>query len=163
MKGVCEKCSRREGCETPCRPVELCLAQDNLTVFEKTGVGENGEEITIIFARSREIPESMLPKISDKTDELIDVFTTKAESPFAGFNPDLKQTGVFIDRFFNKWSYEDLAVKYDTTVKGARDLYHLAVKRLLDVVKALDGRIVPGITNHGKRWWKSAPGVSPRE
>jgi hypothetical protein len=163
MKGVCEKCSRREGCETPCRPVELCLAQDNLTVFEKTGVGENGEEITIIFARSREIPESMLPKISDKTDELIDVFTTKAESPFAGFNPDLKRTGVFIDRFFNKWSYEDLAVKYDPTVKGARDLYHLAVKRLLDVVKALDGRIVPGITNHGKRWWKSAPGVSPRE
>jgi hypothetical protein len=140
MKGVCEKCARREGCDTPCRPVELYLAQDNLTVFEKTGVGENGEEITIIFARSREIPESMLPKISDKTDEPIDVFTTEADSPFAGFNPDLKQTGVFIDRFFNKWSYEDLAVKYDVTVEEARKIYHAAVKRLLDVMEALDGK-----------------------
>lgn len=143
MKGVCEKCARREGCNTPCRPVELYLAQDNLTVFEKTGVGENGEEITIIFARSREIPESMLPPISNKTDELIDVFTTEAESPFAGFNPDLKQTGVFIDRFFNKWSYEDLAVKYDITVEAARNIYHAAVKRLLDVVEALDGKEGP--------------------
>jgi hypothetical protein len=63
---------RREGRETACRPVELYLAQDNLTVFEKTGVGENGEEITIIFARSREILEFMLPQVSDKTDEPID-------------------------------------------------------------------------------------------
>jgi hypothetical protein len=143
MKGVCEKCARREGCDTPCRPVELYLAQDNLTVFEKTGIGENGEEITIIFARSREIPESMLPQISDKTEEPIDVFTTEADSPFAGFNPDLKQTGVFIDRFFNKWSYEDLAVKYETTVEGAKKLYHAAVKRLLNVVEALDGKNGP--------------------
>jgi hypothetical protein len=143
MKGVCEKCARREGCDTPCRPVELYLAQDNLTVFEKTGIGENGEEITIIFARSREIPESMLPQISDKTEEPIDVFTTEAESPFAGFNPELKQTGVFIDRFFNKWSYKDMAVKYDTTAEEARKIYHAAVKRLLGVVEALDGKNGP--------------------
>ena len=139
MKDVCEKCSHREGCKNPCRPVELYLAQDNLAVFEKTAIGENGEEITIIFARSRETPESMLPQISDKTDEPIDVFTTEAESPFAGFNPDLKQTGIFIDRFFNKWSYEDLAVKYDTTVEKARKVYQAALKRLQAVLEALDG------------------------
>jgi hypothetical protein len=117
----------------------LLLAQDNLTVFEKTGIGENGEEITIIFARSREIPESMLPQVSDKTDEPIDVFTTEAESPFTSFKPDLKQTGIFIDRFLNKWSYEDLAVKYDTTAEGAKKIYHAALKRLQAVVEALDG------------------------
>ena len=52
----------------------------------------------------------MLQQVSDKTDEPIDTpFTTERKSPFAGFNPDLKQIGVFINRFFNKWSYEDLA------------------------------------------------------
>ncbi len=152
MKGVCENCSHREGCVTPCRPVELYLAQDNLTVFEKTGVGENGEEITIIFAQSKKfIRESELPQISDKTDGPIDsVFTTEAESPFAGFNPDLKQTGIFIDRFFNKWSYEDLAVKYDTTVEKARKVYQAALKRLQAVVEALDG----GKDTHNFEPWK---------
>ncbi|MEJ2672471.1 MAG: hypothetical protein P8168_09790, partial [Deltaproteobacteria bacterium] len=83
----------------------------------------------------------MLPQVSDKTDEPIDTpFTTEAKSPFASFKPDLKQTGVFIDRFFNKWSYADLAVKYDTTVEGARKIYQAAVKRLLNVVEALDGK-----------------------
>jgi hypothetical protein len=151
MQGVCEKCSHREGCKVPCRPVELYLAQDNLTVFEKTGIGENGEEITIIFAQSDKfIRESELPQVSGKTGEPIEVFTTEAESPFAGFNPDLKQTGIFIDRFFNKWSYKDLAVKYDTTVEGARKIYQAALKRLQAVIEALDG----GKEAHNFEPWK---------
>ena len=141
MKDVCEKCSHREGCNTPCRPVELHLAQDNMAVFEKTGVGENGEEITIIFAQSKKfIRESELPRISDKTDEPVDSpFTTEAESPFAGFNPDLKQTGIFIDRFFHGWSYEDLAVKYDVTMEVTSSLYYNAVQRLQAVIETVYG------------------------
>lgn len=81
----------------------------------------------------------MLPRISPKTDAPLDVFTTEADSPFAGFNPDLKQTGVCIDRFFNKWSYEDLAVKYDPTAAGARKIYQAPLKRLQVVPEALDG------------------------
>jgi hypothetical protein len=140
MKGVCKKCFHREGCKTPCRPVEVYLAQDNLAIFEKTGVGENGEEITIIFAQSKKfIRECELPRISSNTDEPVDVFTTEAESPFAGFNPDLKQTGIFIDRFFYGWSYEDLAVKYDVTVGVASSHYYNAVQRLRAVIEAMDG------------------------
>ena len=63
-----------------------------------------GRKLPSFLPAPEKIPESELPQISDKTDEPIDVFTTEAESPFAGFNPDLKQTGIFIDRFFNKWS-----------------------------------------------------------
>jgi hypothetical protein len=163
MKGVCEKCARREGCNTPCRPVELYLAQDNLAVFEKTGIGENGEEITIIFARSREIRESELPRISHKTNEPIDSpFTTEADSPFANFNPDLKQTGIFIDRFFNKWSYEDLAVKYDTTVKEATKIYYAAVKRLQAVVEALDGKEGPHNIEPWKKMVEERSGSFPK-
>ncbi len=141
MQGICQQCSHYDTCKTPCAPVARYISQDGLAVYEKTAIGENGEEISIIFARSREIPESALPQISGENDDPIDSpFTTEADSPFASFKPDLKQTGIFIDRFFNKWSYEDLAVKYDVTVEGARKLYHAAVKRLLDVVQALDGK-----------------------
>ncbi len=140
MKGVCEKCSHREGCENPCRPVEIYLAQDNLAVYEKTAVGKDGKKITIVFAHGREIQESALPPVSDKTDEAIDSpFSTESESPFASFNPSLKQTGIFIDRFFHGWSYEDLAVKYDVTVDVAQSHYYNAVQRLQAVIEAMDG------------------------
>ncbi|MBM4300781.1 MAG: hypothetical protein FJ121_04510 [Deltaproteobacteria bacterium] len=122
-----------------------------MTVFEKTGVGENGEEISIIFAQSKKfIRESELPQVSDKTGEPIEVFTTEAESPFGGFNPDLKQTGIFIDRFFHKWTYKDLAVKYDTTVEKARKVYQAALKRLQAIIEALDG----GKDTHNFEPWK---------
>jgi hypothetical protein len=141
MKGVCERCSHWEICKTPCRPVELFLAQDNLAVYEKTAVGKDGKKITIVFAHGREIQESALPPISAKTDEPVDSpFTTETESPFASFNPSLKQTRVFIDRFFHGWSYEDLAVKYDVTVEVAQSHYYNAVQRLQAVVEALDGK-----------------------
>jgi hypothetical protein len=140
MKGVCEKCPHWEICQTPCRPVELYLAQDNLAVYEKTAVGKDGKKITIVFAHGREIQESALAPVSDKTDDPVDSpFTTETESPFASFNPSLKQTGIFIDRFFHGWSYEDLAVKYDVSVEVAQSHYFNAVQRLQAVVEAMDG------------------------
>ncbi len=139
MKGVCQQCSHYDTCKSPCRPVELYLAEDNLAVFEKTAIGKNGKEVTIIFARSREVSECMIPRISSETDKPVDVFTTEGDSPFAGFNPSLKQTGIFIDRFFHGWSYEDLAVKYDVTVEVASSHYYNAVQRLQAVIEAMDG------------------------
>ncbi|HEA67765.1 MAG TPA: hypothetical protein ENI07_13205 [Desulfobacterales bacterium] len=62
------------------------------------------------------------------------------ENPFAGFNPQLKQTGVFIDRSFNKASYDDLAVKYDVTPHAAIKIYYTATRRLFEVLEAMDGK-----------------------
>lgn len=145
MQGICQQCSHYDTCKTPCAPVAQYISQDNLAVFEKTAIGENGEEITIVFAQSKKfIRESELPRISSKTDDPIDSpFTTESESPFASFNPSLKQTGIFIDRFFHGWPYEDLAVKYDVTVEVAQSHYYNAVKRLQAVVEALDGKDGP--------------------
>ena len=66
-------------------------------------------------------------------------FSTENENPFASFKPRLKQTGIFIDRFFHGSSYEDLAVKYDMTAENARKTYHNAVNRLREVIEAMDG------------------------
>ena len=115
------------------------LKRDNLTVFEKSHTDENGQTTTILFSRSREVPESDLPQDDGETAAKFQkVFSTENESPFAGFTPNLKQTGVFFDRFFNGFSYSDLAAKYEMTEHNARKTYHNAVNRVLEILKAMD-------------------------
>ena len=120
-----------------------------MTVFEKTGINERGETVQIVYARSRETQQSTLSIGVDNrgdprlTGEEQTAFSTENENPFAGFKPRLKQTGVFIDRFFHGSSYEDLAVKYDMTAEGARKTYHNAVHRLREVITAMDTGEVP--------------------
>lgn len=144
MEAVCQKCAKRKNCKTPCRPVELYLAEDNLSVYEKTATLTTGERVSIVFARSRETQQSSLsigidkrgdPKLSGKEAE---AFSTENENPFAGFNPQLKQTGIFIDRFFHKTSYADLAARYDVTEHDAIKIYSAALKRLRQVLETMD-------------------------
>ena len=70
-------------------------------------------------------------------------FSTENENPFAGFKPRLKQTGVFVDRFFHNFTYEDLSEKYSMTAENARKTYHNAVNRLREVITAMDTGEVP--------------------
>ena len=150
---MCLKCAHRGGCNQPCRPVELQLAQGNLTVFEKSFTDEKGEPITILFPRSREFPQSALLTEDGKTPEKVEAaFSTEGDSPFAGFDPGHKQTGVFIDRFFHRFSYEDLAIKYDMSPSNARKTYHNAKNRVRQVVHALDG----GQDTRNMEAWKKA-------
>ncbi|HEC61672.1 MAG TPA: hypothetical protein ENI27_05395 [bacterium] len=145
MKDVCEKCSHKKTCSSPCRPVELYLSENNLSVYEKTTKRKNGESVSIIYARSRELPETgLMQKFTGKPARRSqEVFSTENENPFASFNPQLKQTGVFIDRFFNKASYDDLAIKYDVTPHAAIKIYYAATKRLFEVLSAMDTGEVP--------------------
>ena len=142
MKDVCEKCSHKKTCRSPCRPIELYLAENNLSVYEKTFKRKNGETVSIIYARSREIPETGLMQkfTGEPARKSLEVFSTENDSPFAGFNPHLKQTGIFIDRFFNKASYDDLAVKYNVTPHAAIKIYYAASRRLFEVLEAMDGK-----------------------
>ena len=113
---ICPRCAHYADCKTPCYPVSVYLARDNLSVYEKTATNEKGQTVTLLFARSREIPESALPMTFEDSGIPADMsqrtFNTDAESPFASFNPKLKQTGVFLDRFFHGFTYGDLATKY---------------------------------------------------
>jgi hypothetical protein len=82
---------------------------------------------------TRDLPA--LPEIDLDADP---AFSTENESPFRSFEPRFKQTGIFIDRFFQKFSYEDLAVKYEITEHDAIKVYHKAVNRVLDVLQIMD-------------------------
>lgn len=152
-RDVCRKCAHRGGCKRPCRPVEMQLAQGNLTVFEKTFADEKGEPITILFPRSREFPRSALLTEDGKTPEKVEAaFSTEGDSPFAGFAPGHKQTGIFIDRLFHRFSYADLVVKYDMTPDNARKTYYKAKNRVRQVVDAMDG----GQDTRNLEAWKKA-------
>jgi hypothetical protein len=79
------------------------------------------------------------------------VFNTDAESPFAEFTPNLKQTGVFIDRFFHKLSYKELATKYEIYDDNALKTFHNAVNRLLEILKAMDSDRRLDMTHYQKQ------------
>jgi len=59
-------------------------------------------------------------------------------SPWKEFNPQLKQTRIFIDHFFNGFSYEDLAVMFDESVQEISNTYNHAIERLLRLLEYLD-------------------------
>jgi hypothetical protein len=145
QSGICEKCQKRAKCKKPCRPVELHLREDNLTAFQKNGIGKHGEEIRIAMPRSREDQRSSLstghnkngdPRTSTKDAQ---AFSTENENSFMHYEPNFKQTSVFLQRFFGKWSYEDIAQANDLiTPHAAMALYHAAAKRLLAVIMEMD-------------------------
>lgn len=135
MKSVCEKCQHRMTCDRPCRPVELYLQQDNPAVFEKRYINEEGKQVTIMFAKGRVTPQSLGPEMDEEADL---AFSTENASPFRHFEPTLKQTGIFIDRFFHKFTYADLATKYDCTEIEAQKIYRAAVQRLLSIIHEVD-------------------------
>jgi len=141
---VCNKCVHFKTCKKPCRPVELYLAENNLTVFEKTAINSRGEKVTILFARSREMQQSTLSigvdkrgdsRLSNKEQK---AFSTENEKPFSSFQSKLKITGIFVDRFFHNFSYKDLAVKYSMTEKNAIRTFHNSINRILAVIEAMD-------------------------
>ena len=70
-------------------------------------------------------------------------FSTENENPFVSFKPNLKQTGIFVDRFFHNFSYDDLAVKYEMTADTARKTYHNSINRVLAIIHAMDTGEVP--------------------
>jgi len=142
MHEVCPRCNHFSTCRVPCYPVAEYLREDNLSVFERSHTDpETGQTTTILFSRSREVPESDLPQDDGKTAaEYPKAFSTENENPFAGFTANLKQTGIFVDRFFHGFSYADLATKYDMTEHNVAKVYHNAVNRLLEILKEMDSK-----------------------
>lgn len=144
LKDVCEKCVHKKECTRPCRPVELHLADGNQGVFEKRHIDPTtGRQVTVLYPTREQRESSMVQEFADTgipADKIQRTFSTSAESPFRHFSADLKQTGIFIDRFFHKFTYEDLAVKYDLSQADTRELYRRAVQRVFSILHELDAR-----------------------
>ncbi len=144
MKSICRKCSHRSTCKTPCSPVKEYLVFENRQVYEKSFTNSEGQQISIIYSRPREINFSAFKREGDtdknRQNKIEQAFSTENESAFSHFSPTLKQTRLFINKFFHKMSIEDLAVKYQMTPEAIYVYYEQAKRRLFDVLEALDSK-----------------------
>ena len=153
LDGCCLTCSHRDHCQEPCSPVKRYLEREEVKLYEKTMKTRSGEEVTIIWGHSSERNlTAMLGQYNDieKPEQFLEARLEKAGSPFRHFEPRLKQTGIFIDVFFNGFSYEDVAVKYSLSRDMACQLYNQAVRRVLTILEALDRRDGPS----NKDYWQ---------
>jgi hypothetical protein len=113
------------------------LSYDNRAPFEKTR-----GDFTVIIPRRREIHASVVEAFKDGSlcKQAQRFFSdSREESTFtSAIQPQLKQTAIFIDRFFLKMSYTDLAEKYSTPRSAIAKLYVNAKERLVKTVAAMD-------------------------
>lgn len=129
----CPRCQHFGSCEKPCPAVDMLVGPEPYEVHD-------GKRI-VIHPDPREVHISHLESLDADGDgnKIIEQYlNTLADSPFRQFDPRLKITGIFVDRFFYKWSYADIAVKYETTERTATALYSHAVNRVFEVLEALD-------------------------
>lgn len=129
----CPRCQHFENCEKPCPAVDMLAGPEPYEPHEG--------KFIIVHGDHREVNQSHLESLDQDGDgtKIVDEYlNTLSESPFRHFDPSLKITGIFIDRFFYKWSYADIATKYEVKASSARGLYHHAVNRVFEVLEALD-------------------------
>jgi hypothetical protein len=105
-------------------------------MWEKNCLDKNGLPISIFYGSKRVHNETFLLG-TDAFYRCIDN-QKEPESPFKHFEPRLIKTGIFIHKFFLKWSWPDIATKYEMSVTTAQSNYHAGKKRLLEVLAALD-------------------------
>lgn len=145
---VCPKCSHYDICESPCYFVQQYLMEGNTSIYQQSAKNKKEELITIVYTecnrvkRTSELSHNIDGEHVALSEAVRQHSTDNTDSPFRHFEPKLKMTGIFIDRFFDKMPYEDIAVKYDISVAMARCNYHKAVNKLTRVLEAMDSREV---------------------
>jgi len=142
MHGICLKCSYRATCKSPCGPVKEYLAHENRAVYEKTYTNEAGQQISIVYSRPKEFNFSSFKRDGDpdknRRNSLEMALSTENESPFSHFEPTLKQTKLFCDKFFHKMSIDDLSVKYEMSKDKVHEYYGQARRRVFNILEHLD-------------------------
>jgi len=142
MQGICGKCPHKLTCTTPCEPVKQFLAHENRSVYEKTFTDQAGQTISVIYSRPKEINFSQFKREGDseqnRPNELEKALSSENLSPFAHFEPNLKQTRLFCDKFFHKLSIQDLSIKYEMSEPKVHEYYQQAKRRIFDILEHLD-------------------------
>jgi len=127
-KTICETCEKRESCKTPCKEVNNILWKDN-HVMERYY-----NDSIVVFPPFREVHFSAV------NDYDVEDFATTDAFPWSSENCELRKTAVFIDRFFNRMSYEEMSEKYCAPINTLRSAYFKCVSRLEETISVLDTR-----------------------
>lgn len=96
----------------------------------------------VLFSRSKKedrICELAHHEDGRPTGETQRLLSTENEPPFtSAITPKLKQTGIFVDRFFFRMGYQELSEKYDTSKNSVSTLYSNAKDRIIKSIEAMD-------------------------
>lgn len=145
-KNMCGVCRNRNHCKAPCSFVEEILREGNKPPFyEKNMRSENGKDALQIKSKNyrHEVNATNLAqdkKILSGDNKKSDPFNTDALSPFTDLKPSLGQTVVFVNRFFLRKSYEDIAEELNISVDTSVSMFRHAKDRMLEALKLSDER-----------------------
>ena len=141
-KEICLECPHYSKCRIPCFLADSFINENTKQIFEKPI--DNGEiEILVIYTENdRKFKHQTALQYENnqgKTFSPINKISTEdVENFWEGVFYSVKsiKLGIFIDRFFNKMSYADMAVKYDTEEENAKVYYMLAKSEVFEFLEA---------------------------
>jgi len=137
---MCAKCRNRKKCEEPCWPVEALL-RDGGNVHEV-----KGKDTIMVFPKHKEVQDCVIREycesetFEDEYSMADELFSSECDTPWAHANYKLDRTNVFILRVFKRWSWQDIAIYFDTDSERVRGLYKDSVGQLLKALKVMDNR-----------------------
>lgn len=130
MEQLCSDCEKRDTCTKPCDQIEVILKRGNKAVME-----HRYADRIVFYSQGKEI------SFADLKDYDVDRFTyDDIEDLFKSTDTRVRKAGIFIDRFFNKMSIEDLSEKYKTSRNNISCMYRDAVKQIFKIISVLDQR-----------------------
>lgn len=133
-KTICEACKNRESCKTPCDEVNKILWKDNRVMERNFG------DFIMCYPQKKEV------HFSEVTDYKLDEFSDDTVFPWSSGDYKLRQTNVFIDKFFNRASTSELAEKYNVRDSVISTMYKNSLERIEQILGLLDLR-ASGIKN----------------
>lgn len=138
LKSICTNCKKRPTCKTLCAPAEKYVNQDG-AVYE-----EQAEDEIKVYPRWNEVQASTAPSGTDSNSIQGNYIESNfadgdGNNPFSNFTAAHLITQVFILRFFEKWSFTDIAFKFDLKDKdAAKSIYFQAVNRMKKGLEVID-------------------------
>jgi len=133
-KTICEACKDRESCKTPCKEVNKILWENN-RVYER-----HYDNSIVVFPPKKEVHFSALD------DHQLDEISNSDAFPWSSGDYKLRQTNVFIDKFFNRASTSELAEKYGVRASVISTMYENCLQKIEQILGLLDLR-ASGIKN----------------
>lgn len=136
IKDICNKCQKYLKCSEPCYPIAAYLKRENKVAFER----EQRDRV-VVYPSHRIVRESDLKSEHEVSLQRLEesLFSTENELPWAsGFDPQLVQTKIFIQRFFENMTDSEIAEYHQLKVREVQQRYHQAVSRIFEILALLD-------------------------
>lgn len=124
---TCIECDNRSQCKKPCEDLYQKLKEVSDGYYEK-----RTDDGVMIFSQNHQLQCAFIENEVK--------FSNEDQTPWCSGDFKLRQTNVFIDRFFGKMSFQAIAEKYKIDEHTAETSYHNAFNQVEKVVRAMDSR-----------------------